>query len=294
MISRKFLGGLAVTAGLLFTMTGCSLKDPFGIGYDSSSCEDSKNFGACGSPKDLYKNRDLIRGVQKDYIMSGIEDELFFAINNEGKMLVKADRDDKWMPYDGSKFKKDIESRNKKTKDLIEGESDQHKSSQHISHDKSSSRVISPIATYQNDIPVTDETDLSIKYKEQGPLIVSRTKVGDIIRDNGLIQQVFVANYVDHANDLIASHEMYVVVKDPEWIVGEKTPKNVKIDKMPTPISTKLITDEVKTTKFQEDVVDSYNSDDKEGLISVMTMDPKVEKEKNEDTDLINSFLNSN
>lgn len=291
MISRKFLGGLAVTAGLLFTMTGCSLKDPFGIGYDTSSCEDSKNFGACGSPKDLYKNRDLIRGVQKDYMMSGIEDELFFAINSDGKMLVKADRDEKWIPYDNSKFKQEIDSRNKKTKELVDGQSGAGK---YVPQGNSSARVISPIATYQNDIPVTDETDLSIKYKEQGPLIVSRTKVGDIIRDNGLIQQVFVANYVDHSNDLIASHEMYVVVKDPEWIVGERTPKNVKVDRMPTPLSTKLITDETKTTQFQEDVVDSYNSDDKEGLISAMIMDPKVEKEKNDDADLINSFLNSN
>ena len=31
--------------------SGCSAANPFGIGYDTSVCEDSKDFGVCGSPK---------------------------------------------------------------------------------------------------------------------------------------------------------------------------------------------------------------------------------------------------
>lgn len=288
MINRNLLN-LAVLAGLMFGLAGCSLKDPFGIGYDTSSCEDSKNFGACGSPKNIYKNREEIRSVQKDYIMSGIEDELFFAVNGDGKMLVKADRDDKWMPYDTSPFKKNIDERNAKTQALID-----EKEGTGAFAPQNTGRVISPIANYQNDIPVTKATDLSVKYQEQGALIVSRTKVGDIIRDNGLIQQVFVANYVDYTGDLVSSHELYVVVKDPEWVVGERTPKSVKLDKIPTPLSTNLLKSEVKTNEYQEEVVDLFNSDQKEGVLSAILNDPaKVNKESNADLDLINSFLNS-
>lgn len=288
---KKNVFNAILTAGLLFGLTGCSLKDPFGIGYDTSSCEDSKNFGACGSPKSLYKNRDTVRQVQKDYLMSGLDQELFFAIDKEGKMLVKDDRDGKWELYETSKYKTEIDERNRSAKELID---EKEGKNSETNKKPSSGRTISPIANYQNDIPVTKETDLSIKYQEQGPLIVSRTKVGDIIRDNGLVQQVFVSNYVDYTNDLIASHEIYVVVKEPEWVVGEKTPKSVKVDNMPTPVSTNLLKSTEKTTAYQENVIDSYNNDQKEGVISSVINEPvKQMIENNEDVELINSFLNS-
>jgi len=208
-------------------MTGCATSNPFGVGYEHSACESSSKFGVCGAPEDVYTYRDKIRKVQQDYLKSGIDQELFFGITHDGRIMVKEGRTEKWQDYEKSSWREEINDR-------VYGRT------------KSSSKTYSAngkLNYYAVDIPVTEGSDLSLKYKKQGTIIQTRTNVGDMIRDNGLVQRIWVAPVVDKKGDLISAHELYVVVKEPQWIIGESTPKYMKkrLNKIPTPISKDII-----------------------------------------------------
>lgn len=280
---KKIINGSLLFIGTALVFSGCSLKNPFGIGYDSSVCESSKDFGVCGSPKDIYKHRDKIRKVQQDYLRATLDTVLFFGINKRGEVVVKEDRDGKWELYELSEWREIIEKRNEELKDKIN--KDQMKI-------RNNERKISGSQfSLGNDIPVTKSNDLSIQYHDQGPLLVTRSKVGDIIRDNGLIQQVFISNYIDKGGDLISSHEVFIVVKDPQWVVGEKTPKAGRIEELPTPISTNLLKRQNRVHSYQEKVVNSYNRNETEGILNSGN-DPESKRiEKQKDSTLIDSFI---
>ena len=81
---------LSVFAATIFS--GC-FSNPFGIGYEKSSCEVSSGFGVCGEPKKIYTHRDKIKQLQSDYMKSGYDGDLYFGINDSGEMLVKEDRE---------------------------------------------------------------------------------------------------------------------------------------------------------------------------------------------------------
>lgn len=259
------------------SFSGCSLKNPFGIGYDTSVCDDSKDFGVCGSPKEIYNNREAIRAVQSDYLRSELDTTLFFAINKQSQIVVKEDRDGKWELYEVSEWKKKIDKRNEALSEKIKN---------------NDPRKMTSSVKYGGDIPITEDSDLSIKYQKQGSLLNSRTNVGDIIRDNGIIQQTFVANYADYSGDLISSHELYIVVKDPEWVVGEKAPKESSIQNLPTPVSTELLKKQDRVNEYQERIVDRYNIDDQGAVIEAVNNDPtKIDEDQKNNMDLINSFI---
>lgn len=275
-INKILLHSAILSSIIMFS--GCSAANPFGIGYDTSVCEDSKDFGVCGSPKEIYNNRDAIRKVQADYLRAELNTVLFFAINKNSEIVVKEDRDGKWEIYETSRWKTLIDNNNSKISEKIS------------EHDKRE-RKAGPVK-YSGDIPITEDSDLSIKYKKQGPLLVSRTNIGDIIRDNGIIQQTFVANYADYTGDLISSHELYIVVKDPEWVVGEKAPKESNIQNIPTPISTELLKKQDRVNEYQERIVDRYNIDDQGAVVEAVNNDPtKIDQDQKNNMDLINSFI---
>ena len=109
---------------------------------------------------------------------------------------------------------------------------------------------------------------------------------------NGIIQQTFVANYADYTGDLISSHELYIVVKDPEWVVGEKAPKESSIQNIPTPISTELLKKQDRVNEYQERIVDRYNIDDQGAVVEAVNNDPtKIDQDQKNNMDLINSFI---
>ncbi len=270
---------IAVASSVLFT--GCSLSNPFGIGHEKSSCEMSSGFGVCGEPKKIYLHRDQIKKVQSDYMQSGYEEELYFGINDNGEILVKEERDGRWHVYAGSSVQKKIDNlikRKNQTKDNYDNER----------------RIKGQISSTQ-DIPVTAETDLSVKYAVQAPLIETRTNVGEIIRDNGLIQKIWIAPVVDAKSDLISAHHIYLVVKEPQWIVGEDTPKQISnsdIGMIPTPISQDVLTKVNVTNEHQENVVDYYNNNNKGGLIEEINKSSTQDLIKNEEElNLINNFI---
>jgi len=279
----------------LVMFSGCSLKNPFGIGYESSVSEESKTFGITGSPKDIYKYRDKIRAVQNDYLSVDLDTELFFAVDKAGNILIKDDREGNWVRYDISEWKGIIDQAIKEKEELIK---EQDRLAQELEKEEAKNIYKNKggfnSETYRSDIPITKGNDLSVQYEKQGPLLTTRTKVGDIIRDTGLIQQTMIFNYIDTAGDLISSHEVFVVVKDPKWIVGEKTPKNVgSIGEIPTPLSTELLKTQNRTNQYQEDIVNTFNSNKREGVLkSIINEDPRIIKtEKNKDINLINDFI---
>ena len=267
---------LSVFAATIFS--GC-FSNPFGIGYEKSSCEVSSGFGVCGEPKKIYTHRDKIKQLQSDYMKSGYDGDLYFGINDSGEMLVKDDREGRWMNYNGSRIQAEIESLLEK-KDPVR--------MQDAKVRKASSGMIT------QDIPVTNENDLSVKYMLQKPVIQTRTNVGEVIRDNGLVQKIWIAPVVDSKNDLISAHEIYLVVKEPKWVVGEDTPKNMKnIGEIPTPMSEKVLEKIEVEDKHQETVVNHYNNDNKAGLSNEIKNGDSQEKklENQEDLNLINQFL---
>ena len=282
-ISKTALIALTITATFF---SGCSLKNPFGIGYDTSVSETSKSktFGVSGSPKDIYKHRDIIRKTQDEYLSSGIKDVLYFGIDKKGNMLVKKDRDEEWSKYETSYWKEKIDKaneKNKKNEEALERKRDEKNKG-------AKARGISS----SSDILVTAGNDLSIQYKEQGRLISTRTQVGDIIRDNGQIQQVFVANYIDNEGNLVSSHELYVVVKDPSWIVGEKTPKTTNnMGEIPTPVSKGLLKEQARSEKADERIVDSYLRDDPAAVTNAINDAPTIEDDQ--DSKIIRNFIQS-
>lgn len=280
-ISKTALIALTITATFF---SGCSLKNPFGIGYDTSVSETSKSktFGVSGSPKDIYKHRDIIRKTQDEYLSSGIKDVLYFGIDKKGNMLVKKDRDEEWSKYETSYWKEKIDKANEKNK-----KNEEALERKRAEKDKGAkARGISS----SSDILVTAGNDLSIQYKEQGRLISTRTQVGDIIRDNGQIQQVFVANYIDNEGNLVSSHELYVVVKDPSWIVGEKTPKTTNnMGEIPTPVSKGLLKEQARSERADERIVDSYLRDDPAAVTNAINDAPTIEDEQ--DSKIIRNFI---
>ena len=280
-ISKTALIALTITATFF---SGCSLKNPFGIGYDTSVSETSKGktFGVSGSPKDIYKHRDIIRKTQDEYLSSGIKDVLYFGIDKKGNMLVKKDRDEEWSKYETSYWKEKIDKaneKNKKNEEALERKREEKNKG-------AKARGISS----SSDILVTAGNDLSIQYKEQGRLISTRTQVGDIIRDNGQIQQVFVANYIDNEGNLVSSHGLYVVVKDPSWIVGEKTPKTTNnMGEIPTPVSKGLLKEQARSERADERIVDSYLRDDPAAVTNAINDAPTIEDEQ--DSKIIRNFI---
>ncbi|MFL1706549.1 TraV family lipoprotein [Campylobacter sp. MOP7] len=272
---------LAGVSALL--LTGCSLSNPFGIGHDKSVSETAKTktFGVSGSPRNIHKYRDSLRKVQDDYMRSDIDYELYFAINDDGEILVKHDREDEFENYELSEWKDRIDKALKKKEMQTEKIRAKREERARKEAEEAGKTLGTKSASFQsryNDLAVTKENDLSIVYKEQAPMVSSRTKVGNIIRDNGRIQQVFVANYVNNEGDLVASHDLYVVVKEPEWVVGENTPKNTSnIGEIPTPISKSMIEQQNYTSKKEEAIVNSYINDDPAAVTNAINMESEEE-----------------
>ena len=269
-------------------LSGCSLKNPFGIGYEKSVSEDSKTFGVSSSPKVIHKYRDKIRKTQDDYLNSRIKDVLYFGIDKKGNMLVKKDRDADWEKYEISKWKRIIDEANKKNAKL---EAELEKKTKENELKERAAKGLSD-NSHLSDITVTKGNDLSIKYQEQGEMVSTRTKIGNIIRDIGKVQQVFVANYVDNSGNLVSSHELYIEVKEPSWIVGEATPRNVtNIGEIPTPISKEMLLRQNRTSEMEEKVIKSYNRGDPAAYTNSIKAQPVKSEQDLSDSRIIRDFL---
>ena len=115
---KKIIVQLTLATSVVL-ISGCSMNNPFGIGYDKSVCNDSKTFGACGSPVNIYKYKDKITEVQNKYLEARLDTVLYFAVNDDGIVQVKADRDGPWERYDTSKWSKLIDQHIKKENERV-------------------------------------------------------------------------------------------------------------------------------------------------------------------------------
>jgi len=282
--------GIASSILVILLMTGCSPKNPFGIGYDESVCENQvKEFGVCGSPKAIYQYKAQVKNIQQMYFESGISQRLYFAVDRKGNILVKDTRDGKWEPYETSKWKKIIEERVKE-KRLLKEKAQASSLAASGEYRTLNKKIV--LNALPQDVPVTKANDLSVVYQKQGPLVMTRTKIGNLIRDNGLIQPIFVANYIDTEGDLVSAHEIYVVVREPSWVIGEKTPAYVPDNTIPTPLSESIVKKGVAQEQYQESVIRDYNLNYKKGVINAVKNNPQTKylEEKN-DWEIINQFL---
>jgi len=249
---------------LLFT--GCSFSNPFGIGFEHSACEDSKGLGVCGSPLSIYKNQSTIEQIQSDYLKSGIEQELFFGISKEGYILVKEERTDKWSAYSGSKWEKKI-------KEELEKKG-------YTKNQNSNSSI-------------NNYDDFNLQYKKQ-PMFETRTNAGKMYRDYGKIQKVWIAPYVDSSGDLVSAHDVMVVIKDPSWNLGEKTPKNVGVNgvnKIPTPISANIMKKQ-KRENFDSKIIKEFTLDEPIETENLIKNKPEVKNaEESKDSNYLNNYL---
>jgi len=275
-LKNIMITGLSAIA--ILSLSGCSTENPFGVGYEHSACEASSSFGVCGSPEDIYNNRDVIRKTQNDYLKSGLDTELFFGIGHNGKMIVKDGRTEKWQEYDKSEWAKEINAR-------VYPSSSNKSTRSNATSDK--------LDYYSVDTPVTNGTDLSVKYKSQGRILQTRTNVGDMIRDSGLIQRIWIAPVVDRRGDLISAHEIYAVIHEPKWIIGERTPKATKkrMKNLPTPISKNMLGKQNRIDKNEELIMQDYNSGNSGALLHDIENDPRKEKVRRTNMTEINSFI---
>jgi len=262
----------------VFIFSGCSMSNPLGVGYEKSSCEISGGFGVCGSPKDIYIYKDVIKGVQADYMKSGYEGELFFAVSPKGEILVKEEREDAaWENYKTSAIKADIDSR------LAAKDGNVKKRVNTPQIDLNSST--------KQDTPVTVGNDLSVIYQKQ-KFLLETTEVGGMIRDNGRVQKFWLAPVVDKQDSLVSARTMYVVLEEPKWKIGEKTPKTTKINILPTPISKEILKKQQRYDSNQEKIINSYNNNDLGGLQEAIERNPKkIDQEIANDMIEIQKFL---
>jgi len=241
MKKRKNNNGVFIVI-LTFTLlgaTGCSSKlaqNPFGIGYEHSACESAAKGGVCGSPENIYKYKNLIQQTQEDYRESGYNKELFFGISPKGNMLVKDNRVGKWERYEGSKIEKEIKTLIAKK----EAKMDAYRKGAPLPNTIKKPGIFSKPNNSKTVIANArsigaKKTDLEVVYKKQNSAILeTRTNVGQVIRDSGKVRKVWIAPVEDYAHDFVSAHEIYVVVRDPKWIVGEKTPQNINRTNIPT------------------------------------------------------------
>lgn len=230
---NSILALMGVTGMLL--LSGCSTDNLFGVGEEHSACESAKGNGFCGAPSSIYKYKDKIKQIQRNYQYSGYPDKLFFSISREGVVGVKEDKDDNWQPYIGSKYEEEINKLlNLKTDTTL------------------------AVSSSSMDLPVGKGNDLSMTYKDQKQYIQTRTNVGRMIRDNGEYTRTWIAPYVDNKGDLISAHEVYSVIKNPQWIVGEKTPKRVVEAATPTPISERAYNKNVNYSENERDTLNDF------------------------------------
>lgn len=231
MKKNTLIGLIGISAMLSFS--GCGTSNMFGVGHENSACDSAKDGGFCGAPSSIYKYKEKIKQMESDYQQSGYPEKLFFSVTRNGDILVKQDREDKWQPYENSRYKEEINNLLKLKYDTKLG---------------SSAGINKDIM----DIPVGDESDLSVTYKKKKEYLQTKTNVGKMIRDTGEYSRTWVAPYVDQKGDLISAHEMYTVIKDPQWVIGEKTPSKVVEAATPTPMSDKAYGYETELNKPTE------------------------------------------
>jgi len=231
----------SLAASFALLMSGCATSNALGVGYEKSACEGSKHGGVCGSPSAIYKNKKLVKKIQENYKASGYPDQLFFSITPSGRILVKEDRNDHFQPYKHSKYEYEIN-------ELLNAK---------FGKTNLSNNLGNPSNNTQSD-------NLAIAYENKIKLVQTNTNVGTMIRNVGKYTRTWIAPNIDSNGDLVSAHEIYIVLSDPTWIVGEKEPKKTTDVDSATPMSSQIKLIDSNNSDFENAIANQSKEDSKE------------------------------
>jgi len=114
-------------------------------------------------------------------------------------------------------------------------------------------------------------------------LIVKTPQESAIIRDVGFIQSVWIAPHESRKGDLISAHELYVVVKKPQWIIGEDNPRKTQRGvTISSPLVEELFSDrhDAFDKKSESKIYDYVNEVKPKNLEKIENFIQSIQKEK--------------
>lgn len=223
---------MAAALGALL-MSGCSSKSSLLVpGQIESDCAEGANkLGVCGNPMSIYENRDKIKKIY-------YEEGESYRVDRKGKVF-------------------NIDS----GEEVIPG--------------------VRPDDCGTSVCPGCDDEESAGGCGSSGgspdskgevrlagrSMIVKTPQESTVIRDMGWQQKVWIAPYETKKRDLVEAHGIYVVVKEPSWIIGEQMPQRVKRGVVvSSPLVIEVLTDnhmavDRKTTKVIDDYVRSEHGE---------------------------------
>ena len=122
----------------------------------------------------------------------------------------------------------------------------------------------------------------AIRLKNRS-LVVKTKQDSAVIRDLGYVQSVWIAPHETRKGDLVSAHEIYVVIKQPKWIIGEEQPQKVERGAtIPSPLVEEIFSDrhEAMDKKSSSKVYDYVNQVQPEGLEKIEEFINAGKKEK--------------
>lgn len=230
-------------AGLVFIFAGCSGKESILVpGQTESDCEGkAANLGVCATPKNAYQYKDRIGKIWH------VDGEGYY-VNKSGKIF-NVETDEEVIP-------------GKKPDDCVDA------TCVNCNEDE---EVVAEDGT-----PIyKDKKKNGVKIQNRA-LVIQTPSKKTVMRDLGWQQKIWIAPMQTAGDDFVEAHAIHVVIKKPSWIVGEKTPKNVKRGVViPSVLATEVLTDN------HEAISRKTNK----------TINDYVEKEHNKKYDSIREFI---
>jgi hypothetical protein len=216
-----YLRSITLSLGAVLLLVGCSGKQSLLTpGQVEGDCDaKAAGLGVCGTPKSIYEHRDKIKHIY-------FEEDEAYRVSKNGK-IYNTETGEEVIPGkkpDGCGLA------------VCPG----------CEEDEAFMNEDGGLATGDNKrsynyrrAGMSDDIRLSNRS-----LIVETPQKQSVIRDLGMVQKIWIAPHEDRSGDLISAHEVFVVIKKPSWIVGEKTPKNVKRGVVvPSPVAISLFSD---------------------------------------------------
>lgn len=187
---------LLIPLVVLLGTSGCSSRESILVpGQTKSDCEDkASSLGVCGTPKSVYAHRDKIKNLW-------FEEDQAYYIKSNGK-IYNIDTDEEVR----SGVKPEGVS-------MCPGCNNRDDSQESYYYDNGSSFSWS-----------RNKNKINVKNRS---LIIDTPQKSMMIRDLGWQQKIWIAPLETKGGDLVEAHGIHVVIKEPSWIIGEKTPKRV-------------------------------------------------------------------
>lgn len=222
-MSGRNVFGLIPPLVALLIMSGCSSKESLLVpGQTESDCSNkASKFGVCGSPRSIYEHQDQIKQIY-------YEEGQSYRVDRDGKIF-------------------NTESGKEIVPGARQGASGKNECPGcEINGGSRSASADEPKITAAASLSSKLGADVMLANRS---LVIDTPQQAAVIRDMGWQQKIWIAPYENFAGDLIESHGVYAVIKEPQWVVGEREPLSVKRGVVvPTPLVTEVLTDRHNAT----------------------------------------------